>query len=228
MRRLLILALGASALLATTSAEAHSHPRLPKGPAHSVAHTLHVAPDSLVAPASLTTGPTFHASYSAPHVSSGGFHSMPTYRSFSATPSRTYNFSRASSPSISTRPATTLTPRTYTYNISGVPRPKTYTPAPSSQPAEVHHYHNSGGGGPSVTDMILLNAALNSNRQNQGTSTPDTGTGRFVSDNENYSPAQADKPDDGLSGWQIFGTVLVVGGIIYGGYRYVTQTKTGT
>ena len=224
MRRLLILALGASAILATTSAQAHNHLAKHESPVPAKAISFDVAPDSVAVVASLTTGPTFHVSsrpsYSGFRSTSSRSYSAPATRSYSAP--RTYSF-RPSSPSISMRPAATSTPRTYTYSISGVPHTKAYTPAPSSPPAEVHHYHDGGsrGGGLSATDVILLNAALNSNHQNQLASAPGS-TGRFVSDTDSYVPAQADKPDDGLSGWLIFGIiVLVVGGIVYGAYRYI-------
>lgn len=168
------IALLASSLLTTISSQGHSHPAMPKGLFLPPAHVEHEvkpafthadivgarsAVDSVAALASPFTGPTAHVSTS--HPSFGGFHSTPSYHSYSATPSRSFTF-RSSSPSVS-RPATTSTPRTYTYSISGAPRTKAYAPAPSSPPAEVHHYHSSGGGsgGLSATDIILLNAALN-------------------------------------------------------------------
>lgn len=207
MKVFAMLALSMGALLATASAEAHSHPRLPKGLEPPVAHTVHVAPDSVAALASPTTGPTAHVSSS--HPSFGGFHSTPSYHSYSPSPSRSFTF-RSSSPSISTRPATTSAPRAYNYNpFARSARSST----PVSRPAEVHHYHNSGGGGGglSATDVILLNQALNNSHQNQAYS--DAGaTGRYASSAIGTAQS-ADSSDEGISGWGIFGIVVLCLGI---------------
>jgi hypothetical protein len=251
MKSFLFRALGVSALLASHSAQAHSHPTMPKGLHLPAAHIeREVKPvltysdvvglrseRTVVALASPFTGPTPRASFSAPRVSTS-FRSTPSYRSFSPTPSRTYsfsrasspsastrpaatsaprtyNFSQASSPSTSTRPATTSAPRTYTYSISGVQRTKTYTPAPSSQPAEVHHYHpsGSGGGGLSATEVILLNQALNNNNSHQSQAYSDAGAiGRYVS-SDSETAQLADSGDEGISGWGIFGIVVLCLGI---------------
>jgi|GEM_PF-4279026 len=207
MKVFALLALSMGALLATTSAEAHSHPRPVTGLEPPVARTVNITIDSVAALASPFTGPTPRASFSAPRVSTS-FRSTPTYRSFSPTPSRTYTFSRASSPSISTRPAATSAPRTYSYPLTRSARPST----PVSSPAEVHHYHNSsgGGGGLSATEVILLNQALNSGHQSQQYS--EAGAIRHTPASDIGATELADK-DEGISGWGIFGIVLLCLGV---------------
>jgi len=217
MKVFVVLALSLGALLATTSAEAHSHPRTPKGLALSVAYTVQVAPDSVAALASPSTGPMAHVSSS--HPSFGGFHSTPSYHSYSPAPSRSFTF-RSSSPSISTRPAVMSAPRTYNHSPF-VHSAQSSTPV--SRPAEVHHYHTSGGGGSglSATDVILLNQALTSGHQNESIGTLGNAS-VFVPDSRNYSSGEVNKADDGLPGWQVCGIVLVVAGVWYGLYRFLS------
>jgi hypothetical protein len=218
MKSFLYLALGIGALLASPSAQAHSHPAMPKGlhlPATHIERKvsrvftysdvvgLRRGVDSVAALASPATGPTAHVSVSSSHPSFGGFHSTPSYHSYSPSPSRSFTF-RSSSPSISTRPAATSTPRTYNYNPFARSAPST----PVSRPAEVHHYHNSGGGGGlSATEVILLNQALNSGHQSQTAITPGA-TGRYASSDIEATQA-AELDDEGISGWGIFGIVIL-------------------
>ena len=206
MKVFALLALSMGALLATTSSEAHSHPRPSAGLEPPMAHTVSITIDSVAALASPFTGPTPRASFSAPRVSTS-FRSTPTYRSFSLTPSRTYTFSRASSPSISTRPATTSAPRTYSYPLT-----RSASSTPVSRPAEVHHYHNSsgGGGGLSATELILLNQALNSSHQSQQYS--EAGATRHTPTSDIGATEFADR-NEGISGWGIFGIVLLCLGV---------------
>jgi hypothetical protein len=235
MKSFLFLAFGVSALLASHSAQAHSHPTMPKGlhlptthierevkPVLTYSDVVGFRSERTVAAlASPFTGPTPRASFSAPRVSTS-FRSTPSYRSFSPTPSRTYSFSRASSPSTNTRPAATSTPRTYNFSRASSPStstsaPRTYTypltrsarsSTPVSSPAEVHHYHNSGGGGGlSATDVILLNQALNSGHQSQANLTPGA-TGRYASNDIGASQLAA-ADDEGISGWGILGIVVL-------------------
>lgn len=231
MKSFLYLALGIGALLASPSAQAHCYRSNMLPPVHIEREVKPVLTYSdvvsirsertVVALASPFTGPTPRASFSAPRVSTS-FRSTPTYRSFSPAPSRSYSFSRTSSPSISSRPAATSAPRTYTYSISGVPHTKAYSPARTSQPAEVHHYHNSGGGGGlSAIDVILLNQALNSGHQSQEYAR--AGPTHYSPSGDIGATQSAEPADEGISGWGIFWIIIfclgIAGAVCFGLHR---------
>jgi len=208
MKVFALLTLAVGSLLATTSAEAHTQPVAIR--TRLTADRLTMVPVPVVA----LIGPVMsshpsvsvHPSFSGFH-STPSFHSAPAYHGFSATPSRPFTF-RSSSPSVSTRPASTSPTRSYSLS-----------PTRSAPPAEVHHYHTGGGGGGlSATDIILLNSALNSGRQNNYSS---AGASQFVPNGGVRATQAAEISDERFSGWQICGVFLVVGGIAYGLYRWL-------